>query len=685
MSGMPTPHGARFYKADLHTHTPASHDYGDKAASAKDILTMASNAGIEILAITDHNSAGWIDRMRTASIGSSVTILPGVEITTPEGHILALFPIDHSAVVIADFLVAVGIPRAQHGRKEAISTDHAEDIIRKVDGAGGVAIAAHANEKSSGLLQVKGQFKMKVVPMPELAALEFTKQADIDRFSAGKVSADYPPKPCLQSSDSHSPAEIGRRTTFLKMHEPSLNGIRQAFMDHDVRVRFPWNNPESSHPRILSLRVDQGFFGGVDFVFDESLNCLVGGKGTGKSTTIELLRYCFDDPSTFPHIRKDHDGKIRSLVGDGGTIEVQYQDSDGETKTVRREVQSWDTDRETKDSAGNLTTIVVPPVFFSQGELVDIARSPIAQLDLLDQQLDLVAENRDEEDCLRRLGINAKDVVSGRKKLAKLQADVDNPETGFAATRAHHATLERQLAQPVLKAFPKWESEQQYLKSLGGVLEQLKERVNEALEDVDLSELSSALPLDCPNADSLTPLATIEDEVKAIFAQESTKITEQLDAVHNRLLAAAAKVAPLFVAKKTEYDGILAGIGQADIRKASANHRTLGKRLESLTRSQAEHVEVVARLKKLEADRKRLLERLATARRKRFAKRTTKAKAYGEALHHVVTFGMTHLGDKSEFAKQIRDLSRTARIPEEDLQKVAGAIDPVALLDHVWS
>src|ERR1017187_2578138 len=91
MSGMPTPHGARFYKADLHTHTPASHDYGDKAASAKDILTMASDAGIEIFAITDHNSAGWIDTMRTASVGSSVTILPGVEITTPEGHILALF------------------------------------------------------------------------------------------------------------------------------------------------------------------------------------------------------------------------------------------------------------------------------------------------------------------------------------------------------------------------------------------------------------------------------------------------------------------------------------------------------------------------------------------------------------------------------------------------------------------
>jgi PHP family Zn ribbon phosphoesterase len=264
-------HGSRFCKTDLHVHTPASHDYKDRAAIPMDILNAAAATGIDILAVTDHNSADFVDKMRAASQETSATVIPGVEITTPEGHILALFEAKTSESDITDLLIRIGIPRAKHGQEEAISKGHAEEVIREIHGMHGVAIAAHANEKNIGLLQAKGQYKMAVVPMRELAALEFTKQGDVERFSTGIVSPNYPAKACTQSSDAHSLAEIGQRITYLKMQERSAYGISQALLDYESRVRFPWNLPNATHPRILKLKVDQGFFADEEFFLSREL------------------------------------------------------------------------------------------------------------------------------------------------------------------------------------------------------------------------------------------------------------------------------------------------------------------------------------------------------------------------------------------------------------------------------
>jgi predicted metal-dependent phosphoesterase TrpH len=209
--------GAKFFKSDLHTHTPASTDFVDAAASPDQIIEAAQKAGIEILAITDHNATDWIDRVRAAAKGSSVTIVPGVEITTPEGHILALFEPNADVTKITDLLITIGIPREKHGREEAVSELHVEAVISEVRKAGGLAIAAHANE-NNGLLNTKGQYKMTVVPKPELIALELTKQEEIERFCAGKVSPDYPPNACTYSSDSHGLSQIGRRITYLNLN-----------------------------------------------------------------------------------------------------------------------------------------------------------------------------------------------------------------------------------------------------------------------------------------------------------------------------------------------------------------------------------------------------------------------------------------------------------------------------------
>ncbi|MDQ2667051.1 MAG: AAA family ATPase [Gemmatimonadota bacterium] len=455
--------GSRLCKADLHVHTPASHDYQDTKATGNDIVKAAIAKDLDILAITDHNSADFLDHVRAAARGFSLTVIPGVEVTTPEGHILALFDAAIKETEVSDFLIRIGIPRNEHGKEEAISEKHAEDVIRQIHEMGGVAIAAHANEKAIGLLQQKGQYKLRVVPMIELAALEFTRREDVEKFSQGRVSQHYPKKTCTQSSDAHSLVEIGNRVTYLKMDEQSVYGIRQALLDPTVRVRFSWDLRGSSHPRIVSLRVDQGFFDGQEFSFHENLNCLVGGQGTGKSTVIELLRYAFGDVSPFEHIAADHAGKLEKLVGDGGQIEIIYQDSDGDLKRVTREVQSWETSREVHDMAGNPTSLLSAPVLFSQGELVETARNRMAQLELLDRHLDIAEENRSEKATTDALSTNARQIVQAGNAIAKLTDDIAHPETGLAVSKSKHEDAKTKLKDPVLQQFPRWKAEQRVL------------------------------------------------------------------------------------------------------------------------------------------------------------------------------------------------------------------------------
>src|SRR5262245_33138060 len=130
--------GARFYAADLHLHTPASHDYRDKGASARDIVDSAIQADLELIAVTDHNSAEWVDRVRAAARQTPLSVLPGVEVSTPHCHILAIFDTDTPKTHIDDFLVRIGIATADRGKKE-VNSKGLEDVLEEIKRSGGVA------------------------------------------------------------------------------------------------------------------------------------------------------------------------------------------------------------------------------------------------------------------------------------------------------------------------------------------------------------------------------------------------------------------------------------------------------------------------------------------------------------------------------------------------------------------
>lgn len=152
----------------------------------------------------------------------------------------------------------------------------------------------------------------------------------------------------------------------------------------------PQNQSRSAHHVVMSLDVTGGFLASVHLEFADGLNCLIGGRGAGKTTVLEFLRYglgLMPDAKTNLQRYRAIDGLVKANLGNGRlSIELR-------TKTDMK----YTAGRSAHDAVQVLNEIgtAVPvsldrdQIFgadvFSQNEIEEIASSPAAQLQLLDR------------------------------------------------------------------------------------------------------------------------------------------------------------------------------------------------------------------------------------------------------------------------------------------------------------
>ena len=122
--------GARWLKCDLHLHTPASECFLNKSITPKQWVEACLQAGLDCVAVTDHNTGAWIDCIKEASNNTRLTVFPGVEITcdTSKIHLLILFELSTTTQEVEDFLITCGIPRQSFASVDAHSSMNINEV-----------------------------------------------------------------------------------------------------------------------------------------------------------------------------------------------------------------------------------------------------------------------------------------------------------------------------------------------------------------------------------------------------------------------------------------------------------------------------------------------------------------------------------------------------------------------------
>lgn len=146
--------GARWWKCDLHVHTPTSHDFErrDEVSHAQ-WVEAANRSGVQVIAVADHNASAGIEGARE---GAQFVVFPGVELTVSPGvHLLALFDPSAGRDVVTALLGKVNIPADRFGDRNAASPLSVEDALSAITNSGGLCIAAHV-DRDSGLLREVG-------------------------------------------------------------------------------------------------------------------------------------------------------------------------------------------------------------------------------------------------------------------------------------------------------------------------------------------------------------------------------------------------------------------------------------------------------------------------------------------------------------------------------------------------
>lgn len=170
--------------------------------------------------------------------------------------------------------------------------------------------------------------------------------------------------------------------------------------------------------RILSLQVRGGFLDGLTVAFDPRLNCIIGGRGTGKTTIIEFLRYALKVPAEHG---QEPRREVQRLVASNlrsGHVRVEIETREGIRYTV---VRTGAGETSVLDEHGKPTNLSLAhgALFdldvFSAHEIESIATTPAAQLELLDRFL---------QEPLRDLALDLKkveaDLVSNAHELVAL-------------------------------------------------------------------------------------------------------------------------------------------------------------------------------------------------------------------------------------------------------------------------
>lgn len=482
---------AQFYKVAFHCHSPLSHDWatnkGDSILNGKEQYLPANKesdfynliqdkSDCDVIIITDHMKCGYAERLANhSSDQDGLVVLPGMEIslrTTPvlgdvRVHVIVIMPPGSNPETFAPLLKGLSIESDRTGKEEVV-TDDFPAWVEEVHKLGGLCIAAHI-ESNNGVRSEFRQTAKSIIALQtfDLATQQET-QVDIDAtltkflFDFGFDAIEIQKKEHKEFYRWHEPDGQKRdlatvlgydahciedyakdhRTTLVKMTTPSMEGLRDALKFPETRIRFSDEIIAPPSPRVIGMSISgsqESFFEDVTTAFSGNLNCIIGPRGSGKSTLVEVFRYVFGYNRTLKEL--DQANKLSPRIRDlqqatlqGTLLKVYYKLSNGEVRVLEATYDpKQDYTIKVYDLEGNYIPVDdieragdYPLRLYGWSEIETLGRDTPRQRSLLDRMIPNIAEALDaRQQTLVELSNNKRDIATAVTKLTQILNQYD--------------------------------------------------------------------------------------------------------------------------------------------------------------------------------------------------------------------------------------------------------------------
>ncbi|MDQ1351236.1 MAG: hypothetical protein QG657_1538 [Acidobacteriota bacterium] len=532
--------GMRWYKCDLHLHTPEDAKHWQDSSirlqyprteediqeKARLFLRQCYQLGLECIAITDHNFSAQSDHRKwflTHLVEQNGTvakefdkhpliIFPGFELDI-RYHVVCLFePVKQGKELqrLSEILTAMELPvtkrmingKPQQPQLQGRCLSLRELLNKTQNESGGIVIAAHAFS-DDGICNTPTNipdFKNN----PDLYAVEVSewplvgKPRDIlegfnpewKRLMPGRQPAairSSDAKKLENAADHAKDANVlGKRFSWIKMSRSSIESLRQAFLDPGSRICLDSKPPAANHTHVRSISIKgTKFLADQTVYFSPHLNCIIGGRGSGKSMLFESLRLglrgdaALDLSDNSIQEAAKQINRLKECFTDSTQIELDVSHGGLQDRFLVNTLneKSQVVERQVNDEPTVFR--LLNTLIFSQEEITEITGQPEILIEFIDNLVrEKLEKQRQEANVIIDQIIAAHQVLLTLKRLEK----------EFGALEQEVKELSRQLetrtqVQEDLKKHRAAQEAQRYLQSLIKKAEEIEKNINALTEE----------------------------------------------------------------------------------------------------------------------------------------------------------------------------------------------------------
>jgi len=689
------PRGGRFFRCALQVN---AYDYAakyrgqpgtsDEGQFIADLVAKCVALDVRVLAVTDHNSVDCVDRIRDSATVAGICVLPGFEVSSSEGvHILCVYPPGAPVSKLRSYLGELGIHDA--GDTTHLSSKSLSELLSCVWQRDGIPIAAHVSQENGLLHVLHGQARINAWKDRNLIAVQIPgalADTPSDKHPIlANTNAEYRREPgagprlalaVVNAKDIASPDDLDDpgATCWIKMSEPSIEGLRQAFLDPESRIRLASDPSPEPHTEILAIGWQGGFLDESAIHFSEGLNVLIGGRGTGKSTVIESLRCALGLEPIGEEAKKVHDGIVRNVLRSGTKISlcVRSHSPNARTYRIERTIPDPPVVRNEAGTVLNLTpTDVLPRIdMFGQHEISEITKNPESLTALLERFVE------HDDAVLRRKQEVVRELDRSRIEILQLQREQSDTRDRLAALPGLEETLKRFREAGVeerLKDRSLLVREEQVMKTAGDRAASLRPSIEAVLSELplDTAFLSGSAIGDLPGKLILSEAAPVLERLSSSSEEAIRSVGLAISSAEQEIKSIQQKWEARKAAANAEYEKTLRELQKS--RLDGEEFIRLRRRIEELRPLQDQAATLERKTTECAERRRKLLAEWEDLKADEFRRLERAAKTVSRKLADLVRVRVVFAGNRDALFELLRN--RVGGRLSEAIEQLRGAPD----------